>query len=279
MEKYNLIEYRDNVVRKTLLVKDDKMFNVMHMVLGMGSELMSELPLALRKKSLTNITEELGDIEFFVVGYCIFENIGLPDKMVPTTNHLLMNPLLLMNIAIGNLQTIVKKELVSGVKKLDGVVVTKEKLQEIVFDILTGIQMFADEQRLLLDQGVRPANARKLNVRYDGGGFSADKSLNRDYAAETIALTGQVNTEDFTKFCSCGQKEVCSKCSNGTEIQSSRETDLITRRISEYIFQATKGLNEEQYNRAFENIILTGSSNENVDKVIARVIAETKDNA
>lgn len=188
MEKYNLIEYRDNVVKKTLLVKDDKMFNVMHMVLGMGSELMSELPLALRKKSLTNITEELGDIEFFVVGYCIFENIGLPDKMIPTTNHLLMNPILLMNIAIGNLQTIVKKELVSGVKKLDGIVVTKEKLQEIVFDILTGIQMFADQEHLHLEQGVRPANARKLNVRYDGGGFSADKSLNRDYAAETEAL-------------------------------------------------------------------------------------------
>lgn len=188
MEKYNLIEYRDNVVRKTLLVKDDKMFNVIHMVLGMGSELMSELPLALKKKSLTNIIEELGDIEFFAVGYCIFENIGLPDKMVPTTNHKLIDSLLLMNIAIGNLQTIVKKELVSGVKKLDGFVVTKEKLSEIVYDVLIAIQLFANENNLDMENVVRPANARKLNVRYDGGGFSADKSLNRDYVAETNAL-------------------------------------------------------------------------------------------
>lgn len=206
-ESYNLEEYLDQVVLKTLLIKEDRLFNVSHMVLGMGSEFMSELPLAILQKNHTNIIEEIGDIEFFAVGYAYFEGITLPTKFESTTYQKLIIPLLLIQTGIGQLQTIVKKELVSGVKKLDGVIVTHEKLTSIVYDILIGIQLFCEKEKISLEHTIRPANARKLNIRYDGGGFTAEHSLNRDYEAETLAL------ENIGEKLCCGDNEECAKCS------------------------------------------------------------------
>lgn len=252
-ESYNLLQYREEVVLKTLLIKEDHLFNVSHMVLGMGSEILSELPVAEKLMNETNRIEELGDIEFFAIGYAHFEDIELPAKAEIRPMESLCDPLDLMRFSIGCLQTIVKKELVSGVKKLDGVVVTKEKLTEIVHTVLASIQMYANYWNLDLEETVRPANARKLNVRYDGGGFTAEQSLNRDYEKEDQALKG-------VDRCSCGTNEACSNCPKTVTMRDftyeanvmnhaefSRDSDYKSNFISKDIFDFTVLFNKKQY--------------------------------
>lgn len=273
-ESYNLVEYRDNVVLKTLLIKEDKIFNLTHMALGMGSELMSELPIADKLMNETNRIEELGDIEFFVIGYAYFEDIEIPNKIPVNSVNALIEPLDLLNHYIGCIQTIVKKELVSGVKKLDGVVVTKEKLSEIVYNVLFGIQMYADYWNLDMVNVVRPANARKLNVRYDGGGFTAENSLDRDYTKEDAALKGaekkSIKIENHPLIASNYPLPISSY---------SRESLFNNNLISQIVYDYTENLSTNQFDIFIEKLRESNiqmNDNSEIKKLVSYVTNSTK---
>lgn len=191
-EKYDLLQFTEEVVKKTLLVKEDRMFNLCHMALGFGSEYMSELLMAHINKSHSNKQEEIGDIEFFLVGWAIFEGLDYATPITANSYQQLIQPEVLLSKTLGDIQTVVKKELVSGVQKLDGKVLTKEDLQRMFEDAIVGIQGICRKECLLLETGIRPMIAKKLNVRYDGGGFDANKSIDRDTDAEAKAMSERV---------------------------------------------------------------------------------------
>ena len=71
MSNYGILEYAENVVKRSLNYYENMNENNFHMVAGFTSELTDELLTALEKNDITNILEELGDATFFNVGNMI----------------------------------------------------------------------------------------------------------------------------------------------------------------------------------------------------------------
>lgn len=180
----SIVEYTDNVVKQKLLIKESRFENSLHMLLGITSEFTSELQDAFRKNDHVNKREEFGDIEFFIAGLCVFEDLKLPiDERIPEIfKH--VDVCSYMGQLIGDLNTIFKKELTSGVRKMDGIVV--DNLQYYTDNLFFCLWELMKRHGVCVHE-TRYHNAKKLNVRY-AAGYTIDENLNRDLDAERKSL-------------------------------------------------------------------------------------------
>lgn len=200
LTQMTLQEYQNVVVIKKLLVKESRFDNAIHMLLGLGSEVMSEMiQAALLPDSETataNQIEELGDALFFCLGFMHFENLPIPEisnQKFNVPDNLFESeigkfkgfaPLELLLVSIGDLQTIFKKELISGVRKIGSNV--NPDLSTYANNILWSLLQIIKDSDFDV-QDVLYKNALKLNVRYSDG-FTVEETLNRDIQKETDVL-------------------------------------------------------------------------------------------
>lgn len=199
-----LLDYYNNVVLVTLNQSLGNKLNKAHMALGFSSEIMSELTEANFNNDSVNELEELGDAEYFVVGLAHFYNIPIyscvelnkkynyiVDKyftVESVENELFfVDKLLLIKKLMGDLDTIVKKEITSDVIKLNGVLLSQIELEDIFYKLLYVIELFVAEN--YSDNGhdiymVREMNSVKLvGVRHKEG-FTVNTDLERDLKSE-----------------------------------------------------------------------------------------------
>jgi len=171
-------------VPTTLTDLGSRLNNEIHMVLGAGSEIMKELPVAMRKFDLPNIGEELGDAEWFLCNYANLYDIKLPLYVIPT------NPGGISSLAeaVGDIMDITKREFAYGKAEYNKQPVTKEIREKLVLEALLNINNIASSFKIKMED-VRDKIKAKLDVRYGKQqGFSAEKALNRDLEAERKAL-------------------------------------------------------------------------------------------
>lgn len=156
-----------------------------HMMLGAGSELLSELPKAISRHDLVNITEELGDIEWFLCNYANIWDIELQDKPMFATNPGSVEAL---QFVVGEMMDITKREFAYGAAKYNKQDVTIELRESMLKKAFQEVFNIAKACGLDIEV-VRDKNKNKLEQRYGkGAGFSSEKALNRDSAAEEKAL-------------------------------------------------------------------------------------------
>lgn len=210
-----LLDYYENVVLKTIKTDLPPLLNKSHMALGFASEMLSEFTVADINGDVVNAVEEIGDAYYFVVGFAHFYNVHIPnddeyDKVMSAmvlkfglyTNDTLFqriktNPLDVINRLLGDMCTILKKEITSNVLKLDGKILTHEDLSEIIYMTLYAFSYYASQKFGENDSDpigkIREINGLKLvGIRHKDG-FSVDTDLNRNLEAERKLLTEKVN--------------------------------------------------------------------------------------
>lgn len=174
------------VVQKTILNHSDMKYNLAHMSLGMMSEITTEYLEAVEKNDLVNIKEELGDCEWFLLGWAKFEGLVIPEVVnYYTHKNCEVTSVTWQNLVgnMGKICTLVKNTIIKDKPKLDGIIYSAVDKQVLFQECLAGIQLVADMHGINMSE-IREIIAKKLNVRYDGGGFDPEKSLGRDVEAE-----------------------------------------------------------------------------------------------
>ena len=218
MSNYGILEYAENVVKRSLNYYENMNENNFHMVAGFTSELTDELLTALDKNDITNILEELGDATFFNVGNMIHN--GFLEKFsqkISETDALLLdlgfdwndedfarkltpeekksyfnNVLFVIFKQVGALNTIYKNVLVKNTPKYDGKILTEEE----ICNINCVLQIAINTLTILLGNSyikVREINDKKLFARHKGGTLTPETSLNRDTEEERKIMDSVVN--------------------------------------------------------------------------------------
>ena len=218
MSNYGILEYAENVVKRSLNYYENMNENNFHMVAGFTSELTDELLTALEKNDITNILEELGDATFFNVGNMIHN--GFLEKFsqkISETDALLLdlgfdwndedfarkltpeekksyfnNVLFVIFKHTGALNTIYKNVLVKNTPKYDGKILTEEE----ICNINCVLQIAINTLTILLGNSyikVREINDKKLFARHKGGTLTPETSLNRDTEEERKIMDSVVN--------------------------------------------------------------------------------------
>lgn len=157
-------------------------FNLDHMILGLNGEIGelvkcvgTELKLRVDK---INLSEELGDIYWYISNYCNFRNLPIPEDVETTLPNDMCLDLLIISIA--DLTDIVKKQLAYGR------IIEKSKELEIIYNIYTALLLFENTYDI---QGsiIRDKNIAKLTVRYPDK-YNDVAALNRNLVAERKTL-------------------------------------------------------------------------------------------
>lgn len=206
---YQIYEYGETVVKRSLNYYENKNENNFHMISGLTSELTEELIVALDKNDMVNILEELGDATFFNVGSMIHNNywdifkekIAETDtllldlgfdwsdqdyskKLTPSEKKEIFNTVIFtMYKSVGALNTIYKNILVKDIAKYNGEVLSPEQVCSQHCNLMICINTLT----VMLGsnfQKVREINDKKLFARHNGGTLTADSSNNRDTDAE-----------------------------------------------------------------------------------------------
>lgn len=206
---YNIYDYSEKVVKRSLNYYDDKNHNNQHMIMGLTSELTDELITALEKNDITNIIEELGDATFFNVGSLIHQgywetfkdkieqtdklllDLGFEwtdekysNKLTPQERKDIFNTVLFITFkTIGQLNTIYKNILVKDTPKYDGEILTDEQICNIHCHLLVCINTITSMVGSNYHT-VREVNDKKLFARHKGGTFTPETSLNRNTEEE-----------------------------------------------------------------------------------------------
>lgn len=156
------------------------LLNSIHMVLGVVSELNSELISALSSgKDPVNIGEEIADINWYLANYTTIWGIEVPEQFINTYYSSIQSMEQLL-IFTGELADLDKKLLAYGKE------VTLEQRSILVLAIWSYLDHFADHLRLDPEK-LRATNIEKLKSRY-GDKFDADKAINRDLGKEREIL-------------------------------------------------------------------------------------------
>jgi NTP pyrophosphatase (non-canonical NTP hydrolase) len=180
----NLITYQQEV-KRTCADLGSKLLNSIHMTLGLGGELLEELTEAIEKRDLVNISEELGDAQWFACNYATLHNISLPGNfMLPAPERITVKDRTRfysdLKKAIGKLQDFDKKELAYG-KKPD------EAQRSIALYTLLFCTEFIALEHTIDMEVARQKIVDKLRVRFPEK-FDADKAINRDTVTERQIL-------------------------------------------------------------------------------------------
>lgn len=206
---YNIYEYGEKVVKRTLNFYPDMNHNNHHMIMGLTSELTEELIVALDQNDMVNVVEELGDATFFNVGSMIQngfyddfkEQIENSDKLLldlgfdwtdeeyskkltPTEKKDMFNNVLFVTFkAVGTLNTIYKNTLVKSKPVYNKVELTREQICSVHIQL----QVCINTITTMIGKNyhdVRQVNDIKLDKRHKGGPFTVENSNNRDTDAE-----------------------------------------------------------------------------------------------
>jgi hypothetical protein len=127
---------------------NNELLNKTHMVTGMSSEFFDELVVAINSNDDVNYREELGDMEWFCLGYMKWYGLSIPTETTDCRNYIYQEVekhfgsdyvddindssvcIAYISHTLGVLNAILKKEITSGVRKYDGQEVTNEFLQQ-----------------------------------------------------------------------------------------------------------------------------------------------------
>lgn len=218
----NIHEFNEKVVKVTIKDLGDEIKNKTHMILGMTSEIADEFTVACIEGDPFNYYEELGDNEWFAVGYCNMYNLDLESvttfptdiedeifydykqyenyssknlSSFPVTEKTEIFGSCLIRI-FGILSSILKKEITSNVMKYEGVEVTKEYHEKLLRHVFYCIQHLVDYPLIRISEvnaksieEVRDRIANKLLVvRHKGQAMTTESDLNRDLKAEREVL-------------------------------------------------------------------------------------------
>lgn len=184
----NNIEYRNNA-KRTLpdlgldTAQVERIFpeeaglklNLAHMVMGLGSEL-GELVNCIgtelkRKIDLVNLSEEIGDMYWYIANYCNLRNISPPENK--TVDHLPdFMAMELLIVSVADLTDLVKKYVAYGKE------IQRAQEMEAIYDVYSALNLLASVYNLNTDE-VRQKNITKLRVRYPEK-FTQEAAINRD---------------------------------------------------------------------------------------------------
>lgn len=191
----NFKEYRKLTI-KTMSDTGSKITDSVHMVLGMNTEVVGELPKALMNEDLVNFKEEIGDTFWYLANYCNIWNLDIteinPDvhkeiakNLTPRKINAKDGNLFLLVLSIGEviaeMQDLDKKELAYGkIADLN----ERSKHAMALFVALEAISaMFGANTN-----EIRNSNIDKLSARYPDLRFDAVKAVNRDLVVEREIL-------------------------------------------------------------------------------------------
>lgn len=186
----NFNDYRKNTIR-TMKQLGSPLLDSIHMTLGVVSEVLEELPVALHKLDYVNIGEEIGDAFWYLANYANIWGIETKDtkltygqmKEVETLEgqfKLIEESMLTLNFFIGQLADLDKKAFAYNKP------VTLEDRSYIMMTILLGLEGLCVKMNLDSDV-IREKNINKLKVRYPEK-FSDELANNRDLTSEYKTL-------------------------------------------------------------------------------------------
>ena len=180
----NFKEYQEKAIR-TLVELESEKLALSHVALGLGSEIV-ELSTYIDE---VNKIEEIGDMFWYLAGYCHIRNLQLSDYIshYPQKITILLaknQPDFILNkliCDISNLQDIVKKFIAYN-KSIDKV---EESL--ILIDICTSLFIYGNISNSIDLQQILVKNIDKLLVRYPDK-FSDMLAVNRNLEKEYESL-------------------------------------------------------------------------------------------
>lgn len=218
---YDIISFGNNIVKRSMNVFTDQDHNNLHMIAGLTSELTEEFISSFTNlnedgnSDVTNMAEELGDGLWFTVGLLIhngfwkeenFQKIASTDSMVLNMGfdwtdetmaeklkddgsfHSLFNAVFFQTLKqIGRINTIYKNILIKNTAKLNGKVLSDGEILDEILRLIICINTLSIFTGKSIYE-IREMNDKKLFKRYDGGTFTAEKSLNRDTNSEREIL-------------------------------------------------------------------------------------------
>lgn len=184
-------EYRKLTIR-TMSNTGSDVTDSVHMVLGINTEVMGEMPGAIAKEDLVNFKEEVGDAFWYIANYCNIWNIE-PTLEIDLSKSKFDSVkldksdagqfMILFTIAenIAELQDLDKKLLAYG-KPAD-----LQKRTDLINTIYSMLEYFCHVLGINTDR-VRENNIEKLVARYPDLKFDADKAINRTLDTERAIL-------------------------------------------------------------------------------------------
>lgn len=158
--------------------------HLLHMAIGISGEVSELIPAVTKTNDLDNIIEELGDLEFYIQGFC--SAVGLDSDAgrarLPVSTPI--EAILELATAAGELLDVVKKAAIYN-KKLDVVAMNTAMQYVLNAMVCTYIQVNV-ERTLCIEE-----NIEKLGKRYTEGTYSdkaaqerADKNPSEDFTEE-----------------------------------------------------------------------------------------------
>lgn len=164
--------------------------NIGHMAMGMAGETLSELLLADYKQDKNNILEEAADIAWYVVIVAMWKGIKLNtirltyhDITNPDYIHLSESTGLTVNLTVGTLVDVLKRESCYGEAKYQKKEVTNEVWENLIYDVMKALVNFLKNWELNPEDGYDKVIKKLHKVRYKDG-YSDAAALNRDTDAE-----------------------------------------------------------------------------------------------
>ncbi len=186
----NFNEYRLNTIR-TMKTLGSPLLDSIHMTLGVVSEFLEELPVAINNMDYVNIGEEIGDLFWYLANYANVWGIETADTKIPYDSLAAHDTLeqhfqsieagmKTISYHIGQFTDLDKKAFVYNKQ------VSLEDREYLFFIILLGVEGLASKFNLDSDQ-LRLKNINKLKVRYPEK-FTEESANNRDLKAEYETL-------------------------------------------------------------------------------------------
>lgn len=186
----NFNEYRQNTIR-TMKELGSPLLDSVHMSLGIVTEIVDELPIAIHNMDYVNISEEIGDAFWYLANYANIWNLQVGDTKVHSSKletaetlkdhyQLIENGLNLLINYTGKLADLDKKAFAYNKQ------INLEDRQFLFTVITLGLEAMCTKFNLDSDV-IREKNINKLKVRYPDK-FSDEYANNRDLSAEYKTL-------------------------------------------------------------------------------------------
>ena len=174
--------------KRTMASLGNDKLDLSHCILGMVSEL-EEYVIAVDNHDVTNISEEIIDVNFYVVNYMTMRNIILADMDFDYDKYYngfkiadsksLYNSLV---FDISKLSDLVKKYIAYN-KEID-----RDKEYRIITNIITCLYLLCKSHGIDMEKAMKN-NVDKLLVRFPlEEGFSDNRANNRDLKSERVKL-------------------------------------------------------------------------------------------
>lgn len=185
MNNQSIEDFRIASKRTMASLGNDKL-DLCHCILGMVSEL-EEYVGSVKKNNITNISEELADIKFYVVNYITFRNIkiGFTDYNNFQEGFKIKNSKVVYDILvlrISKLSDLVKKYIAYNKT------INLEEESFLIGQIITYLYLLFDSHGIDMDKAMKN-NVDKLLVRFPlEEGFSDNRATNRDLKSERQKL-------------------------------------------------------------------------------------------